>query len=121
MAKTGVPKVDTGAEGEWTAGGGGVRANRVEIAGAVTSVEEHPGTTILDRETKSVKFHSHRVFTTERLNGNKIFNQVRRNKNIMERERSGSGRKRDRTSVSNGKSMTVANDDARGSGSGCRK
>jgi hypothetical protein len=83
MAKTGVPKVDTGGEGEWAAGGGGGRANGVEIAGAVTSVEEHPGTTILDRKTKGVKFHSHGIITTESLNRNKIFNQVRRNKDVM--------------------------------------
>jgi hypothetical protein len=83
MAEASVPEVDTGGEGEWAAGGGGGRTNRVQIAGAVTSVEEHPSTTILDRKTKGVKFHSHRIITTERLNGNKIFNQVRRNKNII--------------------------------------
>jgi hypothetical protein len=45
MAKARVPEVDTGGESEVT-GGGGCRLDGVEcIAGAVTTVEEHTGTT----------------------------------------------------------------------------
>ena len=54
----------------------------VELVGAVTSMEHHPGTGILDRKAKHVKFNGNRIFTCKRMNGNKIFNDVRRNKHI---------------------------------------
>jgi hypothetical protein len=68
MAKARVPEVDTGGESEVT-GGGRCRLDGVQcIAGAVTSVEEHMGTTILHRKTDSVKFHSHRIITSKTFN-----------------------------------------------------
>ena len=69
MAEARVPKVDTGGEGEAVGGGGGGSGpNRVQVASAVTTVEEHPGTAILNRKTECVKFHSHRIITSERTN-----------------------------------------------------
>ena len=50
--------------------------DRVELVGAVTSVEHHPGTGILNRKAKHVKFNGNRIFTCKRTNGNKIFNYV---------------------------------------------
>lgn len=67
MAEACVPKVDTGGEGE-VAGGVGGGHDRVHVAGAVTSVEEHAGTSILNRKTRGVKFHSHRIITSKRTN-----------------------------------------------------
>jgi hypothetical protein len=68
MAEARVPKVDTGGESE-VAGGGGCRMDGVQcIAGAVTSVEEHTGMTILHRKTDIVKFHSHRIITSKTFN-----------------------------------------------------
>jgi hypothetical protein len=68
MTEARVPKVDTSGEIE-VAGGGGCRLDRVQcIARAVTSVEEHPGTTILHRKADIVKFHSHRVITSKTFN-----------------------------------------------------
>ena len=74
MAEAGVPEVDTGGEGEWAAGGGGGRPNRVQIAGAVTAVEKHPSTTILNRKTRGVKFHRHIIIASKRTNKNKVLN-----------------------------------------------
>jgi hypothetical protein len=81
MAEAGVPEVDTSGEGDRTAGGGG-RPNRVQIAGAVTAVEKHPSTTILNRKTRSVKFHRNIVITSKRTNRNEVVNELRRNNDI---------------------------------------
>jgi hypothetical protein len=63
-----MPEVDTGRESEVT-GGDGCRLDGVQcIAGAVTLVEEHTGTTILHRKTDNVKFHSHRIITSKTFN-----------------------------------------------------
>jgi hypothetical protein len=68
MAKARMPEVNIGGESEVT-GGGGCRLDGVEcIAGAVTSVEEHTGTTILHRKTNIVKFHSHIIITSKTVN-----------------------------------------------------
>jgi hypothetical protein len=68
MAKARVPNVDTGGESE-VAGGGGCRLDGVQcIAGAVTSVDEHTGTTILHRKTNIIKIHSHRIITSKTFN-----------------------------------------------------
>ena len=48
-----------------------------KLVGAVTSVEHHPGTGILNRKVKHVKFNGDRIFTCKRTNRNKIFNDVR--------------------------------------------
>jgi hypothetical protein len=69
MTEARVPKIDTGRDGEAAGGGGGGGGPyRVQVASDVTSVEEHPGTTILNRKTKSVKLHSHMIITSERTN-----------------------------------------------------
>jgi hypothetical protein len=65
MAKARMPEDDTGRESKVT-GGGGCRLDGVEcIAGAVTTVEEHTGTTILHRKTDSVKFYSHIIIMSK--------------------------------------------------------
>ena len=56
--------------------------DQVELVRAVTSVEHHPGTSILNRKAKHVKFYGDRIFTCKRTNGNKIFNDVRRDKYV---------------------------------------
>ena len=61
----------------WCSDGGCGGVDRVEIVGAVTSVEHHPGTGILNRKAKHVKFNGDRIFTCKRMNRNKIFNDVR--------------------------------------------
>ena len=60
-------------------GGGGGGVNRVELVGAVTSVEHHPCVSVLNRKTTFVKFNGNRIFMCKRTNINKIFNKVRRN------------------------------------------
>jgi hypothetical protein len=65
-----VPKIDTGGQGEVVGGGGGLLNGVEGVVGAVTSVEEHPSTTILHRETETIKFNSHRVITSKTLNNN---------------------------------------------------
>jgi len=67
MAEPRVPKVDTGGEGEVVGGGGGGN-DRVHVAGAITLVEKHAGTSILHRKTIGIKFHSHRIITGKRTN-----------------------------------------------------
>jgi hypothetical protein len=69
MAEASMPEVDTDGEGERPVGGGG-RPNGVQIAGTVTAVEKHPSTTILDRKTKSVKFHSHIIVARKSFDRN---------------------------------------------------
>ena len=83
MTQASMPKIHSGGEsdrGGGSGGGGGV--NRVELVGAVTSVEHHPRASVLNRKTTCVKFNSDRIFTCKRTNGNKIFNDVRRDKHI---------------------------------------
>ena len=83
MTQASVPEIHSGGEsdrGGGSGGGGGV--NRVELVGAVTSVEHHPGTGILNRKAKHVKFNGDRIFTCKRTNGNKVFNDVRRDKYV---------------------------------------
>ena len=46
--------------------------DRVELVGAVTSVEHHPGTGILNRKAKHVKFHGDRIFMCKRTNGTRF-------------------------------------------------
>jgi hypothetical protein len=68
MARARVLEVDTGGESEVT-GGSGCRLDGVEcITGAITTVEEHTGTTILHRKTDSIKFHSHIIITSKTFN-----------------------------------------------------
>ena len=82
MSQASVPKIHTDGEGDRRGGGGGGWVDWVELVGAITSVEHHPGTGVLDRKTHFVKFNSYRIFTCKRTNGNKVLNNVRRDKYI---------------------------------------
>ena len=78
MTQASMPKIHSGGANDMGGGsGGGGGVNRVELVGAVTSVEHHPGTGILNRKAKHVKSNSDRIFTCKRTNGNKVFNDVR--------------------------------------------
>jgi hypothetical protein len=63
VSKTSMPEVNASGEGTRTDAGGGRRLDRIQADGALTSVEYHPGTGVLNRKTKSVKFHSYRIVT----------------------------------------------------------
>ena len=56
--------------------------DRVELVEAVTSVKHHPGTSILNRKAKHVKFNGDGIFMCKRTNRNKVFNDVRRDKYV---------------------------------------
>ena len=73
MAETSMPEVDASGEGGWTSGGGGRRVHRVELVGAITSVENHPCTGVLHRKTNGVKFNSNGILTSKTANRNKVF------------------------------------------------
>jgi hypothetical protein len=77
MTQASMPEVHTGGEGDGGGGCGGRGVHWVEVAGTVTSVEHHPGTGILDRETKHVKLNSHRIITCKLFDRDKIFDEVR--------------------------------------------
>ena len=83
MTQASVPKIHSGGESDrGGGGGGGGGVNRIEFVGAVTSVEYHPGASVLNRKTTFVKFNGNRIFTCKRTNRNKIFNKLRRNKDV---------------------------------------
>ena len=63
MSKTSMPKIDAGGESAGSGAGGGRRMDGIQVAGALTSVEHHPGTGVLNRKTRRVKFHSYRIIT----------------------------------------------------------
>ena len=80
MPQASMPKIHSRGEsdrGGRSGGGGGV--NRVELVGAVTSVEHHPRASVLNKKTTFVKFNGNRIFTCKRTNRNKILNKFRRN------------------------------------------
>jgi hypothetical protein len=80
MTQASMPEIHTGGEGNrGGGGGGGGGVDRVELVGAVTSVEYHPGTSVLNRKTTLVKLNGNRIFTCKRTNRDKIFNKIRRN------------------------------------------
>ena len=82
MSQASVPKVHTDGEGDRRGGGGGGWVDWVELVGAITSVEHHPGTGVLDRKTTHVKFNGDRVITSKGTNGNKISNEFGRDKYV---------------------------------------
>ena len=54
MTQASVPKIHSGGESDRGGGGGGCGGvNRVELVGAVTSVEYHPGASVLNRKPHS--------------------------------------------------------------------
>ena len=79
MTQTCVPNVNSGGEGDWRGGGGGGGGGVywVQVVRAVTSVQHHPGTGVLHRETKTIKFNGKRIITGKTTNRNEIFNEVR--------------------------------------------
>ena len=80
MTQASVPKIhSTGESDMGNGGGGGNGVDRVELIRAVTSVEYHPGTSVLNRETTLVKLNGNMIFTCKRTNKNKILNKLRRN------------------------------------------
>ena len=115
MTQASVPEIHSGGESDRSGGsGGGGGVNRVELVGAVTSVEHHPRASVLNRKTTFVKFNGHRIFTCKRTNRNKIFNKIRRNKNIRHGYRSGVRRKICMSNMGDRKRRTVTDGDAVG-------
>jgi hypothetical protein len=87
VTETTVPSVggcDGGDKGSY--GCGGVGAKGVEVTDTIAAKNRAPSAKVLDRETKWVKFHGNRVVSSETTNRNKIFNNGRNKKNIIERE-----------------------------------
>ena len=66
MTKSSVPKRDVGMKSNRTATRH--RTAWVDIVGGITSVQNPPGASILDRETKSVKLNSDMIFTGKSFN-----------------------------------------------------
>src|ERR1041385_5390694 len=116
VAQASMTQVDAGRERDWTCGGGGgvVGGGRgvvhwVEVAWAITAVENHTGTSVLHRKTSGVKFNSNKILTSKTTNGAKVGNKVRRHKNIRHVNRSRRGRKRGMTNMCNGEGRAVSN------------
>ena len=82
MTETSMPKVHSGGKRHVCSDGGGGGVDRVELVRAVASVEHHLGTGILNRKAKHVKFNGDGIFTCKRTDGNKVFNDVRRDKYV---------------------------------------
>ena len=75
MTETGMPRIDTGGEGDGATGGGGARGMHwVKLVRAITSVEHHPCTGVLHRKTNIVKFNSYRILTSKATNRDKVCN-----------------------------------------------
>ena len=68
MAKTSMPKVDADGKGPRCSARGRRWLDRVQVTGTLTAVQNHPGTGVLYRKTKLVKFHSYRVITRKSFN-----------------------------------------------------
>ena len=82
MTQASMPEIDANGEGNRCGGGGGRRMHRIKLVGAVTSVEHHPGSSVFDTKTKTIKFNSNMIFTSKRFNRNKILNKMRRHKYV---------------------------------------
>jgi hypothetical protein len=65
-----MPKVDAGGKCPRCSARGRRRLDRVQVAGTLTAVQNHPGMGVLYRNTKLVKFQSYRVITRKSFNGN---------------------------------------------------
>ena len=72
MSQPSMPKVHRGGESDRSGCGSGGGVHRVEAIRAVTSVEHHPGTGVLNRKTHFVKFNSYRIFTCKRTNETRL-------------------------------------------------
>ena len=71
MAQVSMPKVDAGSEGDGC-GGGGAGVHGVELIGTVTSVKDHPSTSVFHRKANTVKFNNKWVLTSKTTNGNEV-------------------------------------------------
>src|SRR4051812_25260637 len=87
MTQESMPEIDANGEGNRCGGGGGRRMHRIKLVGDVTSVEHHPGPSVFDTKTKTVKFNSNRIFTSRRFNRNKVLNKMRKHKYVRHRYR----------------------------------
>ena len=67
MTETSVPKRDVGMKSNRATASRS--AAWVEIIGRVTSVQNPPGASILNRKTESIKLNSDRIFTSKSTNG----------------------------------------------------
>src|SRR3954466_8420778 len=74
MTQASMPGIDANVLGNRCGGGGGRRMHRIKLVEAVTSVEHHPGPSVFDTKTKTIKFNSNRIFTSKRFNRNKVLN-----------------------------------------------
>ena len=70
ISQTSMPKIDAGGKCPRCSVRERSRLDGVEIARALTAVQNHSGTGVLYRKTKLVKFHSYRVITSKSFNGN---------------------------------------------------
>src|SRR3954468_171475 len=67
MTQASVPKIHSGSESDRGGGGGGCGGvNRVDLVGAVTLVEYHPGASVLNRKTTLIKLNGNKIFTCKR-------------------------------------------------------
>ena len=62
MAEASVPKINADGESP-RSNGGRRRLDGVQVAETITSVEDHPGASILNRKNKRVKFGSYIIIT----------------------------------------------------------
>ena len=110
MAETSVPSVD----GDMQSAVDRQRQGQgVEIAGALTAKYNLLVAKILDgKKTKWVKFNRNMVITGEFADRHKVFNQRRRNVNIMQMEGGGDGGKNGGTSALDWHGCSIADDDA---------
>src|SRR4051812_30592977 len=82
MTQASMLEINVNGEGNWCGGGRGRRMHRIKLIEAVTSVEHHPGPSVFDTKTKTIKFNSNRIFTNKRFNRNKVLNKMRRHKYV---------------------------------------
>ena len=108
-----MPEIDEDVE---TAVEGRRLLQGVEIAATVTAEENRPGTKILDRETKRIKFDRNVIVTSEFADRDEIVNKRRGNEDITEMKWGGGGGDCGVTGALDGHGCAVANYDARRTG-----
>ena len=68
------------------------KAKCVERAGAIAPDDHAPGSKILHRQAKRVKFHRATIINSELANGKEIFDNIRSDKDIIKVKRAGKDR-----------------------------
>ena len=86
---------------------------RIKIACAIVPSEYLPRCQILHRQTKRVKSQDDAIVNTKLVNGDKIFDEGRRNKNIAEKKIAERGRDVRVTGAGNRYGGTITNGDRR--------